>query len=254
MKDALKNISENIPLLLSGLHVPNGTEVLPERWLLHAITVSIYNIYVLVNRRSSDERKSIDNQHHHVVRKFRATNCFTAASSRYIHAANFHRPPSAWSGVRGSFLATGIRWLAPVHRVSVLLWSPRCVAKQNMMTAPGAVRASQLIPEQAIGCRPVAVTRFPSRAPSVRGLLWCEQRRAQGESGGDKRGAWRLNVEEVMLPYEASSTGSLLLFLMLDVVMEDSAWCPTHQRFTKRQCAFVRGFTLRKLFRSLCIV
>lgn len=26
------------------------------------------------------------------------------------------------------------------------------VAKENMMTAPGAVQASQLIPEQAIGC------------------------------------------------------------------------------------------------------
>jgi len=43
-----------------------------------------------------------------------------------------------------------------------------------------------------------------------------------------------------------SSTDSLLLF---DVVMEDSAWCPTHQRNeTMRQCPFVQFLTLRKVF------
>lgn len=53
-----------------------------------------------------------------------------------------------------------------------------------------------------------------------------------------------------------SSTDSLLLF---DVVMEDPAWCPTHQRLTTRQCPFVRCLTMRKfkfflIHPSLCIV
>ncbi len=60
-------------------------------------------------------------------------NCFTAASFRYIHSAQIHvQPsPSAWSG-SAWMLATGIRWLAPSRRVSVLLWSPCCVAKENI--------------------------------------------------------------------------------------------------------------------------
>lgn len=109
---------------------------------------------VSMSLRISTERKSIYNKYHHVARKFHIImNCFTVVSFLYIHSANIHvQPsPSAWSGFAW-ILATGIRWLAPIRRVSLLLWSPCCVAKENMMTAPGAVQASQLIPEQAIGC------------------------------------------------------------------------------------------------------
>lgn len=62
-------------------------------------------------------------------------------------------------------------------------------------------------------------------------------------------------VEDEMLSswyslMSTSSTDSLLF----DVVMDDSAWCPTHQRFTMRQCPFVRCLTLRKVLPNLSIL
>lgn len=46
-----------------------------------------------------------------------------------------------------------------------------------------------------------------------------------------------------------SSTSSLLF---LDVVMEDAAWCPSHQRLTMRQCPFVWFLNSQESFSVIC--
>lgn len=92
----------------------------------------------------------------------------------------------------------------------------------------------------------------PSRAPSVRGLLGCEQRQTQWERsrrtqgveeetwGGitNARGGLKLFCENVSLPPHRAS---LLPSYHLDVVMEETAWCTICPCFT--MCPFVSFVT-----------
>lgn len=87
---------------------------------------------------------------------------------------------------------------------------------------------------------------IPKQSTICSGIVVMRTKAGMGERGGDNAGRGSWNAKEVIFSYE-----NVLHWLppsLWRIVMEDSAWCPTHQKFTMRQCPFVRCLTLRKVF------
>lgn len=200
---------------------------------------------VTMSLRMCTERKSIDNINHHVARKFRE---WTALQRhRFVTSTpqkfRCNLPQAHGQVLHGSLQRESADWLPSA--VSPCYCGARAASPSKIWWQHLALsrRVSWFPSRRLVASRWLSLDSqaehhlFRDCCDANKGGRW-------GSAVGITRGVEAEMLRRWYSLMRTSSTDSLLLF---DVVMEHSAWCPTHQRFT-RQCPFVPCLTLRKVF------